>query len=264
MNTFDLSHIGAELDASRRHRAIPLSRQGPEEEQGMDIPGLSTSIGSETSITIEEVPDDQLEGSSKTKSQDGAVVEERPYPLCLLCLSRPPSAVLLPCCHLNLCYLCAPLLIHRSTNPTFPSSASTPISTQIPQPSSSPLEPIAESNPPPITSSNQTLSECPKIPYNQLLYKATLNHPNARKLGLGGYRPPAQDQVGGEYTSEGVLGLGTSKENAMMDGIMEDGRISLKDSSDDHGAIFMGRDVGGAKCLVCRAGVKGWLRVYTG
>ncbi|ORY28036.1 hypothetical protein BCR39DRAFT_536369 [Naematelia encephala] len=49
--------------------------------------------------------------STSIKSLEGEI--ERPYPLCLVCLSRPPSAVLLPCCHLNLCYICAPALLYR-------------------------------------------------------------------------------------------------------------------------------------------------------
>lgn len=38
-----------------------------------------------------------LELDDARKSRQEPVDEQKPYPLCLLCLTRPPSAVILPC-----------------------------------------------------------------------------------------------------------------------------------------------------------------------
>ncbi|WWC65325.1 uncharacterized protein I303_107943 [Kwoniella dejecticola CBS 10117] len=266
---FDLSNLGAELDASRRRRrscgaGIPIdSRASYEIDVSEGMPDLSTSVDSYVSSssinTASEAHDldldlgvdvdiqTQRQGSAKGEQVRDCV--ERPYPLCLLCLNRPPSAVLLPCCHLNLCYICAPLLIHRysKAKPKPTTTTSLPISSQT----------------------------CERTPYHLALLKATKNHPKSRALALGGYRPPEENRSGGEYTGRGLLsassqgkgteigvGMGTGTGMGLVDEADEDGRIRIRPSSATNQEEIVGDDL--AKCLVCREGIKGWLRVYTG
>lgn len=76
-----LNALGRELDEARssRARGSPQSRDN----------ALSTSF--ESSSTLSELS--LSEGSSRESTTD----LERPFPLCLLCYARPPTAVLLPC-----------------------------------------------------------------------------------------------------------------------------------------------------------------------
>lgn len=90
--------------------------------------------------------------------------------------------------------------------------------------------------------------------------KATANHPKSRRLSTGGYTAPPDGSRGGEIKAKHVAEA--CEERGMHSGLEghkgDDGRISLSTSPNgDEGG-------GDAKCLVCRAAVHGWLRVYTG
>lgn len=89
--TLDLSSIGRELDIARRSRTI---------------------TGTSDLVTVPE--DDSVSDSESASSSSPPVIktalpttlddEDQLYPTCLLCFTRPPSAVLLPCMctHLDL------------------------------------------------------------------------------------------------------------------------------------------------------------------
>ncbi|RXK41034.1 hypothetical protein M231_01665 [Tremella mesenterica] len=213
----NLTDIGVELDEIRQIRhlvAPPVEETVPESHQPVE-----TSSSADPSLTSK--PD----------------LDNRPLPLCLLCLTRPPTAVLLPCCHLNLCYLCAPLLILRG-RPCFPPSSSQPSPHVISEPiyvSESPHHPR------PV-----------REPWNITLLRATANHPKSRRLCLAGYIPPISGKEGGEYRAQDLLNPTESIED-LCSTLGDDGRITLSST-----------DNKGASCPLCRAGVSGWLRVYTG
>ncbi|KAK4685734.1 hypothetical protein P7C73_g4414, partial [Tremellales sp. Uapishka_1] len=187
---YDLTTLGRELDLSRRGR-----------------------IGADTaSETVSETDSGSEPETSPTRATDSSSSpdDKPPFPLCLLCLTRPPTALLLPCCHLNLCHLCAPLLIQKAQ--------------QCPR--------AADAGP------------SDRIPYNVLLARATAKHPQSRRLAGGGYRPPVEGTSGAELRGPEVLKRGTN----------ESGRVNIESAAME----------GEARCLVCRSGVGGWLRVYTG
>ncbi|WRT70842.1 uncharacterized protein IL334_007841 [Kwoniella shivajii] len=274
MSMFDLSHLGAELNAARRtrhpqspshsHSPSPSLPPGPstsnrvipvlDHDDQRPLPELSTSISS-TSSSINTDPDIEIDDVHNNpridlKSGNGNDKEEleKPYPLCLLCLARPPSAVLLPCCHLNLCYLCAPLLIHRSTSLSTPSTQS----------SSSPI---------PITERTSISDECTNTPFNVRLMRATANHPKSRILAMGGYRPPEEGKVNGEVRGTDLTSFPDGPDPNLQENMGMIIDLDCSDNREDHGRIRLGgmqSKESGAKCLVCREGVKGWLRVYTG
>ncbi|KAK6906280.1 hypothetical protein I203_100265 [Kwoniella mangroviensis CBS 8507] len=262
MSPFDLSCIGSELDTARRSRAIPTSTSpSPTPTADRPLPALSSSVESDTPTILDDIPseDEVIVSKHQNRSVNKEVEKEknheRPYPLCLLCLDRPPSAVLLPCCHLNLCYICAPLLIHRFTKFKYPTPPITLSSNdRIPANIS---ERQIESE-----TETETETDCSRIPYNQILYRATLNHPKSRKLGLGGYRPPVENHLGGEYTGQGILR--SQQDRGKEESMNQGGRIDMSDTWNGIGRQIGGGDDEGPKCLVCRAGVQGWLRVYTG
>ncbi|WWD20830.1 hypothetical protein CI109_105307 [Kwoniella shandongensis] len=245
MDSFDLSHFGADLDSARRTRAgfqpeveVDMEPLSPVSE----VPSLSPP-SSTASLTDPE--DSESDGASTglVGTGAGAGSEERPFPLCLLCLSRPPSAVLLPCCHLNLCYLCAPLLIlkHQKSKPPLPL---------------------------PTQTIDVESSSSSRIPYNLLLLRATANHPKSRRMAMGGYRPPEVGTRGCELNGDDVLSFSKDGQGQGYEGrggsspdrmgfrstLAEDGKVTLSAETHD----------GGARCLICRTDVKGWLRVYTG
>lgn len=88
-----------------------------------------------------------------------------------------------------------------------------------------------------------------RIPFNVALTRAVKGYPGARRLSIGGYVPPAEGFRGGELRGRDVLhgengGLTRTREG--------DGRVVLAAESRAE-----------AHCLVCRAGVSGWLRVYS-
>ncbi|WWC72713.1 uncharacterized protein I206_106677 [Kwoniella pini CBS 10737] len=251
MSNFDLSKLGPELDTSRRLRqGIPIRSQ---EDSNFDdaIPELSTSIESGISTSIESLSDFDQESdinkdSHKTTTVDSEIIE-KPYPLCLLCLNRPPSAVLLPCCHLNLCYICAPLLIHRSKTTKSKSNSN--------------------SNSSPSTTTTQW---CQGKSYNTILMNATKNHSKSRKLALGGYRIPEENKINGEFTGKNLINYYNQTNNDVFKFEIDEkekGRIKLNSSSNfdnNNNNDEDNDDDDNAKCLICREGIKGWLRVYTG
>ncbi|KAK1923173.1 hypothetical protein DB88DRAFT_494058 [Papiliotrema laurentii] len=235
-DTFSLSSLGHELDAARRSRLG--ARQSDVESDTDD----TLSPLSSPALRTRPVPSPTVR-STDTESP------ERPYPLCLLCLTRPPSAVLLPCCHLNLCYLCAPLLIMRHRSPSSPPSLS-----------SSPEEPFhIPSNAIGIDLETSGVTPHERPHWSHVLARATASHPKSRRLSMGGYVPPATGLSGGEMTARDLVqpsGQGFGQ-TGMSRSLGEDGRWNLGQVADSRGVCQ-------AKCLICRAGVQGWLRVYTG
>jgi hypothetical protein len=131
-----------------------------------------------------------------------------------LCQARAEQAG----CHLNLCYLCAPLLLLKQCR--------LPLATSPPD----------------------------RIPFNIALTRAMANHPKSRRLSSGGPPIPEAGERGSELKAGDIeaacesdgLGSGLKGEKG------EDGRIQLSCNEE-----------GGARCLICRTGVSGWLRVYT-
>ncbi|KAK8850656.1 hypothetical protein IAR55_004576 [Kwoniella newhampshirensis] len=239
-NALDLSHLGAELDSARRARLPPQA----EAEEPISPAFTAPSLSPPSSTSSLDVDDNQMDGSASVAAKGVVGVEEkeRPYPLCLLCLSRPPSAVLLPCCHLNLCYLCAPLLILKQRK-------STPESSAVPLISDAILDPISPM----------------RIPYNQLILRATANHPKSRQMALGGYRPPEEGICGGEIRGQDLVSPGPNRDKQPFG--QRERRLGFCTFDEDDGRIGLGGDWGrssGARCLMCRTDVKGWLRVYTG
>lgn len=81
------------------------------------------------------------------------------------------------------------------------------------------------------------------LPFNVAVARAMRGNPKSRRLSGGGY--VGQRGCGGEYSGKQVL-------SGQMKSQLDDGRVVL--DSVEEGEVF---------CLVCRAGVSGWLRVYT-
>ncbi|WWC92450.1 uncharacterized protein L201_007408 [Kwoniella dendrophila CBS 6074] len=301
-SAFDLSRLGAELDASRRSRhavnydqisssGIPIQQRlhDNDEMEITGIPELSTSLKTDISDSLDSIPDEDIDIDTEVNIEHCDSVEyhmrgqvgqtrfqqekqhnlERPYPLCLLCLSRPPSAVLLPCCHLNLCYICAPSLIFRSSNPTIPISSTTTTTIinndeQIPihiQNNDHEQIPIAVEE----EEEEEEAIECSKIPYNQILLKAMKNHPKSRRLALGGYVPIQDKEVSGSnLLHESHYSAEKPKRESLGTSRGDDGQIKFNrrnSNSNSHNYVTRTDE---AKCLICRERIKGWLRVYTG
>jgi hypothetical protein len=83
-----------------------------------------------------------------------------------------------------------------------------------------------------------------------------INHPKSRRLSGGNIAPPTEEQDN-ELKAEDVVAACSGDDKPGLKGEKrKDGRIELALCEEDEGS--------GAKCLVCRAGVSGWLRVYTG
>lgn len=145
--------------------------------------------------------------------------------------------MLTPGCHLNLCYLCAPLFMHKGATESRATSA-----VEDQQASAESMVIDSGSSPP------RTLG---RIPFNVALTRAVKQYPQARRLSIGGYVSPAEGFRGGELQGRDVL---SGSENAVgLTRVREaDGRVVLATSGDGTGAC----------CLVCRASVSGWLRVY--
>jgi hypothetical protein len=129
-------------------------------------------------------------------------------------------------CHLNLCYLCAPLLLLKE----------------------------CRAPPPPITTSHTPLTP-PKTPFNIALRKAMVNHPKSRRLSGGNIPLPTGDQDKELKAEDIVASCDPERKEGLRGKKRDDGRIELGVSKDEGSE---------GKCLVCRAGVSGWLRVYTG
>ncbi len=199
-------------------------------------------------------------------------------------------------CHLNLCHLCAPLLILRAGPVCVTSSSSGQTDAHTSESISSALLPVPVPVPIPIPNPSET-----RIPYNLLLRKACSTSPKSAKLAGGGFIAPQLSERGGEFRGYDLLpggggdgqsqspdadqeirsgrsALGDSiegpiarndrvgrtsmdKANRMgfLTQISQDGKVCLAPCVDE--GISQG---GNAKCLVCRGGVSGWLRVYTG
>ncbi|BEJ13486.1 hypothetical protein CspHIS471_0306600 [Cutaneotrichosporon sp. HIS471] len=213
--SLNLSDLGQELDSIRR------TRRG--EVQAQAIP---MQAGSESSVSPASSLSSRPSPSVPCRPLDCA--PDSSAPLCLLCFARTPSAVLLPCCHLNLCYLCAPLFMHKG--------ATESRAIQRVEDDQAARERGDE---------ERTLG---RIPFNVALTRAVKGSPGSRRLSIGGYVPPTEGFRGGELRGRDVLfgengGLARS-----LDG---DGRVALAPA-----------DRAEAHCLVCRAGVTGWLRVY--
>ena len=144
------------------------------------------------------------------------------------------SAELTSGCHLNLCHLCAPLLLLREHRDD--TAAITVTSPQV----SGDGSPCA-------------------LRGNQILARATANHPKSRRLSMGGTQPM---QAVMEFGPESLC-------PAQMPSVPSDTRLpSTEVTIDGNGRISPSRRVAeegrGAKCVMCRAQVSGWLRVYPG
>ncbi|WVF67767.1 hypothetical protein IAT40_002527 [Kwoniella sp. CBS 6097] len=305
---------------------IPAQNQNPGEQTTVKVQEVASSLESDTYMSMATAcPNHQAnEGSSDTlengascdiikqkKNEQECAVgreiekEERPYPLCLLCLTRPPSAVLLPCCHLNLCHLCAPLLIEKHRPP--PPSSLNPL--QVPALPSSSSASASASAPTRTTVPPHHVPEYTRTPYNVLLFRAIANHPKSRALAMGGYIAPKKGYMGGEMDGCDLVSdssrvgqedhergmdmmsscQGAEKQKEKDDveretiaeqvkekerrmGIrvehVDQGRVTLSSSrTAEEGRAQPSASAsarGGAVCLICRQGVKGWLRVYTG
>lgn len=88
-----------------------------------------------------------------------------------------------------------------------------------------------------------------RIPFKVALTRAIKGNPSARRLSIGGYVPPAEGFKGGELRGRDVL-------------FGENGGITRTREGD--GRVVLGAtDRAEAHCLVCRAAVSGWLRVYS-
>ena len=100
-----------------------------------------------------------------------------------------------------------------------------------------------------------------RVPFHMALLKATANHPKSRRLNIGHCEPVPKGEPGGEMTGDDLLSsarnYGGAERGAGPDReVGDDGRV-MPDAQKDV-------VTSGARCLICRAGVAGWLRVYTG
>jgi len=228
---------------------------------------------------------------------------------------------------MNLCYLCAPLLIHRygSRGPAARLSpelqASWPEIAPGPMPTGLSAALLTPPHSPPAAGATRTghpsddASGAPPSDATlartstETLMCATAHHPRARKWAFGGYIAPPESKTGGEYRGHDLLHwpsgrpspsasdshgpqyrisgasarlgqivqedtgvtpmtpseggvdddephqMDLDRDRGFRTSSMPDGRVGLHELGDERG---------GTRCLVCRAGVKGWLRVYTG
>lgn len=135
--------------------------------------------------------------------------------------------------HLNLCYLCAPLLMHKKAKAECFRDAAAPAAGQADTPN-------------------------PRAGYAAALSRAVGSSPKARRLSMGGYVAPREGVRGGEMRGRDLLAAADSGAGGGASGIAAstdvDGQVRLR--LEGCGA--------GAQCLVCRADVSGWLRIYTG
>jgi hypothetical protein len=128
-------------------------------------------------------------------------------------------------CHLNLCYLCAPLLLLKQC--------------RAPPPIAGPVTPLTP----------------PKTPFNIALRKAMVNHPKSRRLSGGNITLPTGNQDKELKAEDIVASCDPERKEGLRGKKGDDGRIELGVCEEEGSQ---------SKCLVCRAGVSGWLRVYTG
>lgn len=80
------------------------------------------------------------------------------------------------------------------------------------------------------------------------------NHPKSRRLSSGGPPMPEAGEKGSELKANDIDAAceATGTKSGLKGNKHEDGRIEL-----------LSEDGEGARCLICRSGVSGWLRVYT-
>lgn len=83
-----------------------------------------------------------------------------------------------------------------------------------------------------------------------------INHPKSRRLSGGNIAPPTEEQDTEVKAEEIVKACSPDVKTGLKGQNRADGRIEL--------AVCKEEDGTGANCLVCRASVSGWLRVYTG
>lgn len=74
--------------------------------------------------------------------------------------------------------------------------------------------------------------------------------PEKKRLGMAGFIPPELGQSGAELGGKDVLAGPIRSQTA------QDGQVRLEMCGEQR--------PGKTQCLVCRSGVEGWLRVYTG
>lgn len=143
-------------------------------------------------------------------------------------------------CHLNLCHLCAPslLLRHRKVVET------------------------RDSPPPPTGGGVDSSEEDKALHWNRVLARATANHPKARRLSMGGFQQPTPGQLGSELCATSLLCSNTSDTGGNTK--PSTGTSSSMDSDGRVRPVNNGDSSGGPRCLMCRTGVSGWLRVFPG
>jgi hypothetical protein len=188
-----------------------------------------------------------------------------------------------PGAHLALCHLCAPLLLLRSAShsssdhgaaPTLilEPTAGDPMTPEISTAALRISTPFDPARYPPV----DTVSiSPPRIPYSTLLARATANHPKSRRLSGGGYLPPPRGDMGSELRGVDLCPvIEDTREPGRNDTTANPERPSerrprpsgLQVKMGDEGRVVLASGEGGAergRCLLCRAGVVGWLRVYT-
>jgi len=82
-----------------------------------------------------------------------------------------------------------------------------------------------------------------------------VNHPKSRRLSGGNVPPPTGDQDKELKAEDVVASCDPERKEGLRGKKGDDGRIELGISEEEGSE---------GKCLICRAGVSGWLRVYTG
>lgn len=90
------------------------------------------------------------------------------------------------------------------------------------------------------------------MPFNVALARAMRKSPEKKRLGMAGFIPPELGASGAELGGKDVLSGPIRSQTG------QDGQIKLESRGEGQ------RGVGRTQCLVCRSGVEGWLRVYTG
>ena len=99
-----------------------------------------------------------------------------------------------------------------------------------------------------------TPSDSPRVHWNTILARATAKHPKSRRLSMGGYVSPQLGTRGAEMTGNDVLSP-ESDLTGLSATVGPCKRVNLSGAVGETGSPE-------AICLMCRAGVKGWLRVY--
>jgi len=104
-----------------------------------------------------------------------------------------------------------------------------------------------------------------KTKWNQMLLRATASHPKSRRLSTGGYVAPEIGTCGAEIAPRSLLPT-TVESGPVLEDNSDAAKITGRIGVGGRIALSGGRavDKGDAKCMICRSGIEGWLRVYPG